>query len=226
MKKYNSRIIIACDFKDIKELYEFLSHFGNEKLFLKLGMRIIYKEGFSIIDKLRDLGHNIFIDLKVFDIPTTTQYAVRSLLSYKPDFLTLHLSGGLEMTRLCQEEVKNTNTKLLGVTVLTSMNQNDFKEFNMTKKVNDHIKDLMLVAQQANIYAVVCSGHDAHIANKLGLVTVVPGIRINDMHNDQKRITTPSFAINNKADFLVIGRSITKNKNPYSVYKQILKEIS
>ena len=224
--KYNSKIIIACDFVSKKELFEFLSLFKNEKLFLKLGMQILYSEGFSIINELKKLGHNIFIDLKLFDIPNTIKQAVKSLLKYEPDFITIHSFSGKQSLQIAQSLVENTNTKILGITLLTSMSQDDMYDFQINVSIKNYFKSLLNLISTSNIAGVICSPHEASQAKNKNLIAVTPGIRLdNDIKDDQKRTMNPKDAFANGADFLVIGRSITKNKDPYKIYLKIIEDI-
>lgn len=226
VNNYNSRIIIACDFNSKEELYAFLNKMGNKKLFLKVGMQILYKEGFSLVKELKDKGHNIFIDLKVHDIPNTAAMAVKSLKDYNPDFLTIHALGGSEMMKAVAKQVEGTTIKILAVTILTSMNEHAIKELNINKPIAEEVKDLMELAKKSGVSHVVCSAHEAKYASEIGLKTITPGIRLEgDAANDQARIMTPKQAFANGSTFIVIGRSITGANNPLEVYEKVEKEI-
>lgn len=223
---YNSRIILACDFNNKEELYAFLNKMGNKKLFLKLGMQILYKEGFSLVEEMRARGHNIFVDLKVHDIPNTASMAVKSLMNYKPDFLTIHALGGSEMMKAIMKQVEGTETKILAVTILTSMNQEAIEQLNINKPVAEEVKDLMKLAKHSGVTHVVCSAHEANFAKEIGLQTITPGIRLEgDASNDQARIMTPKQAFANGSTFIVLGRSITNANNPLEVYEKVERDI-
>ena len=226
MNKYNSRIIIACDVDNKKELYKFLDKMGNEKLFLKLGMQIIYKEGFDFIKELKQKGHNIFIDLKVHDIPNTAKNAVKSILEHKPDFITIHTLGGSKMMKAIIDTSKKYDSKILGVTILTSMNQNDINEINITKNIKKSVYDLMVLAKKSGLTHIVCSPFEAKQAREIGLISITPGIRFaSDSNNDQSRFVTPDKAFEMGSDFIVMGRSLLLSENPLEKYKSI-KEAS
>lgn len=224
---YASKVIIACDFNNKEDLYAFLNKMGNQKMFLKLGMQILYKEGFDLVEELKAKGHSIFVDLKVHDIPNTAAMAVKSLLTYKPDFLTIHALGGREMMKAAVKQTEGTSTKILAVTILTSMNEQAIKELNISKPIADEVKDLMKLAKESGVTHVVCSAHEANIAKEIGLATITPGIRFEgDAADDQARIMTPVKAFKNGSTFIVMGRSITGAKDPLATYKQIEGDIN
>ncbi len=222
----NSKIIIACDFKNKQELFQFLRKFENESLFLKIGMQLIYSCGFEIIKELKEAGHKIFLDLKLHDIPITVFKALKSLSKYNVDFVTIHALGGKKMMIEASKAVAGTSTKLLAVTILTSMDKDDLQDINVSKETNEQINDLMLLAKKSNIAGIICSGYEAKMGKSLGLITITPGIRLLDKNNhDQKRVMTPELAISNGADYLVIGRTITESPNPFQTYQEINERI-
>lgn len=223
---YNSKIMIALDFSSKQEALEFLSNFGDEKLFVKIGMELFYKEGPSFIEEVKAMGHNIFLDLKLYDIPNTVTKAVHSIGSLGVDMLTVHTSGGYEMLEKANDAAKQYNLNLLGVTVLTSQDVSELPktDYNLEQIIND----LASKANKAGLYGIICSAKDIPTItiedNKLNYIT--PGIRLaGDSADDQKRVMTPDTAIENGADFLVVGRSITASNEPYQTYKQVQKLI-
>ncbi len=224
--QYNSKIIIACDFNNKQELYDFLQKMGNEKLFLKLGMQLLYFEGFEIINELKKQGHNIFVDLKIYDILNTSVNAIKSLAKYKPDFVSIHSLTNLKTLKAMQQIAKINNINLVAVTILTSLDNEDLKLLNISLPLEEMINSLILKIKAANIFGVVSSASESAMVKKNNLISITPGIRLknNDKH-DQKRICTPKNAILNGADFLVIGRSITSDLNPLKVYNHICMEI-
>lgn len=223
---YNSKIMIALDFSSRQEALDFLNNFGDEKLFVKIGMELFYKEGPSFIEEVKAMGHNIFLDLKLYDIPNTVTKAVHSIGSLGVDMLTVHTSGGYEMLEKANEAAKQYDLNLLGVTVLTSQDVSELPktDYNLEQIIND----LAGKANRAGLYGIICSAKDiptiAIEDNKLNYIT--PGIRLaGDSADDQKRVMTPDKAIANGADFLVVGRSITGSTEPYKTYKQVQKLI-
>ncbi len=224
--KYNSKIILACDFDTENELMIFLNKMTNQKLFLKLGMQFLYHNGFDIILKLKNMGHNIFIDLKIYDIENTSIKAIKSLAKYKPDFITVHSLNDLKTLKKMSKEAFKYNIKLLGVTILTSLNNKDLKEIGINNNINTQILLLAKRLKIANFFGAISSANESPIIKNLGLISVTPGIRLeNDDNNDQKRIVLPQQAFRLGADFIVIGRSIINNDNPLKIYKKIESQI-
>lgn len=219
---YNSKIMIALDFSDKQQTLEFLNKFGDEKLFVKIGMELFYKEGPQIVEEIKAMGHNIFLDLKLYDIPNTVTKAIHSLGSLGVDMLTLHTSGGEEMLKKANEAAKEYDLKLLGVTVLTSQDVSELPKTDYS--LEEVITDLATKANNANLFGIICSALD--IPNLKSLDTnlnyITPGIRLaGDDANDQKRVMTPDMAIANGSNFLVVGRSITGSDTPLDRYKEI-----
>ncbi len=223
---YNSKIMIALDFNSKEQTLEFLNKFGDQKLFVKVGMELFYKEGPSIVTEIKAMGHNIFLDLKLYDIPNTVTKAVHSLGSLGVDMLTIHTSGGVEMLQKANETAKEYDLKLLGVTVLTSQDVSELPKTDYS--LEEVMADLATKANQAGLYGIICSAIDIPGLNNLdlGLNYITPGIRLaGDSSDDQKRVMTPDKAIANGANFLVVGRSITNSENPHETYKQVQKLI-
>lgn len=219
---YNSKIMIALDFSNKSETMEFLNLFKDQKLFVKVGMELFYKEGPSIISEIKALGHNIFLDLKLYDIPNTVTKAIDSLGSLGVDMLTIHASGGLEMLQKANQAASKYDLKLLGVTVLTSQDVSELPKSDYS--LNEIINDLATKANEAKLYGIICSAIDIKGLNVKdnNLNYITPGIRLaTDDVNDQKRVMSPNSAVANGANFIVVGRSITTATDPLQVYKQI-----
>ncbi len=221
------KIIIALDFDNEEKTMNFLNQF-DQKLFVKVGMELFYKYGPNIIDEIKSIGHYVFLDLKLYDIPTTVRKSIVSLNSLNVDMLTIHTSGGQQMLQEAQQEAQKNNLNLLGVTILTSQSKDQIikTDFNL----DDVILDLAQKANDVNMFGIVCSAQDIPNLKKklknINLKFVTPGIRNeNDSTDDQKRIMTPKEAIKNGSDFLVVGRPITKANNPVDVYKKMIKDI-
>lgn len=219
---YNSKIMIALDFGTRDETIAFLNTFGDEKLFVKVGMELFYRGGFEIIEEIKAMGHNIFLDLKLYDIPNTVAHSIHSLGGLGVDMLTIHTSGGSEMMKSANEIAKLYDLKLLGVTVLTSQDESDLikTDYDLTTIIND----LANKANEAGLFGIICSAVDIpgmRITNN-NLNYITPGIRlIGDDVNDQKRVMTPNSAVANGADFIVVGRSITKSSDPVATYHEV-----
>ncbi|ATZ16129.1 orotidine-5'-phosphate decarboxylase [Entomoplasma freundtii] len=230
LDKSAPKVIIACDFQSKIELNNFLAKFPpSEKLFLKLGMELVYGVGFEIIQELKNRGHAIFLDLKLHDIPVTMLKALHSLNQYKVDFLTIHLAAGQKSLDLLAQEAPNLAMKLLGVSVLTSLDDQDVQTLfqNPALSSNGLALNLAGLAARSNLYGLICSPREAKVIKstypKLKLIT--PGIQMGtNQQSDQKRVATPRQAAEWGSDFLVVGRLITQSLDPYQTYKTIIKE--
>ena len=225
-----SKIIIACDFKDRLDLDVFLSKFRNEQLFLKIGMELYYKEGNALIYDLKLRGYKIFLDLKLHDIPNTVKKAINNLKNLDIDYLTVHSMGGSDMLRAAREAVGDKDIKLLAVTVLTSINETMLKsDLGVKYDMNRAVFKLASMAKNSGASGVICSAKEAsEVREYLGedFIIVTPGIRMqNNTVDDQARVATPKYSVAQVASKLVIGRSITVDNDPYKKYMSIKKEI-
>lgn len=224
-------IIIACDFKTMDDLAAFLEPFQGESLFLKIGMELFYREGAACVHYCKQRGHRVFLDLKLHDIPNTVANALANLKDLEADYITLHASGGMEMMKQAVNAVSGTSTRLLAVTVLTSINQTmlEKEQLNHTSiaELSLHYADM---AQKAGVHGCICSAHESkHIKETLGdsFLCITPGIRLEgDALGDQQRVLTPAMALANKADQMVIGRSITQSSDPYATYQTVKEQLS
>jgi orotidine-5'-phosphate decarboxylase len=221
-------VIIACDVKDKASLYELLQAFENERPYLKIGMELFYKEGPSIVKELKDQGYKIFLDLKLHDIPNTVYKAMKNVASLKVDMVNIHAQGGIEMMQAAKRAIDEVNpsTKLIAVTILTSLSQDAMKsQLLIQEDLNTTVKHYAKNVKEANLDGVVCSPLEAPIISELGLISVTPGIRFADnTKDDQKRVTTPSLAKELGSTYIVVGRSITQAKSPLKAYKKCLED--
>lgn len=226
-------LIIAMDFPSKEKADEFLINFKGQKLFLKIGMELFYKEGPQIVKEYKKLGHKIFLDLKLHDIPNTVKSATKSLIDLDVDMINFHISGGFNMLKEANEVIINSNKNIiaLGVTMLTSNDENIMhKEIKIDNNLslNDVILSYANLAKNAGLQGIVCSALEVpKIKENLGenFVTVTPGIRPkSSQSDDQKRVVSPSDARNLGSDYIVVGRSITKSENPLDAYRKIKKE--
>lgn len=220
------QIIIACDFENKTKLQEFLEPFGAEKLFLKIGMELYYKEGNALIQELRQQGHNIFLDLKLHDIPNTVEKSLENLASLDVQYITVHAAGGQKMLEAASRALQHSQTKLLAVTILTSLSQEMVSdELLIQQPIEDIVRSYSLTAKNSGIDGVICSPHEIEIvraANGPDFDIVTPGIRLaTDNVGDQVRVMEPQDAISLGANHLVIGRSITQSPAPYETYLNI-----
>ncbi len=207
----NEKIFIACDSKSLKKVKKIIKETKTKKLKIgyKFGLEFINsKKGRFFISKLKK--EIIFIDTKLHDIPNTMRSTVISLKDLKINYLTVHISAGLQALK----EVKKVSgkVKIVGVTTLTSLDNKNLKEIGYNKSVKNLVIHQSKLAKKANLDAVVCSAHESEYVKKIfDKEIITPGIRLNSKSNDQKRIMTPKKAFSEKkSDWLVIGRSITK----------------
>ncbi|MCL2591723.1 MAG: orotidine-5'-phosphate decarboxylase [Defluviitaleaceae bacterium] len=228
MKK---EVIIACDFPSKKELYAFLEPFEKEGLkpFLKIGMELFYREGPSIIEELKVKGAKIFLDLKLHDIPNTVGNAMKNIGRLGVDITNLHAAGGISMMKAARigldEGAMAVGAKspiLLAITQLTSIDEEALKtELLISSPLKNTVIHYAKNAKEAGCDGVVCSALEVSEMNKLGLVGLTPGIRLEgDDTNDQKRLATPTFAKEAGSTYIVVGRSITHAKDSVVAYKK------
>lgn len=228
------KTIIALDFKSKEECLNFAKKF-SEDVYFKVGMELFYACGEDIVKELRKMGHHIFLDLKICDIPNTAKGALRSLAKLDVDIINVHAFGGKEMMRQAllglQEGLKENQKrlKLIAVTVLTSIDKAILNnELGIKGEVLDSALKFASLAKEANLDGVVCSPFEAKLIHeKLGddFLTVCPGIRFSsDSKGDQKRVATPSFAKEQGCDYIVVGRAITASEDPVESYYKVKKE--
>ena len=222
------KIFIACDTTNPKKLNDIINFSQTDKL--KIGYKIgleffLSPNGRIFLSKLKK--KQIFLDLKLNDIPNTRAAAIHSLKDLKNiSYLTVHINGGLDMLKAVRKSSRKINKKLkiLGVTVLTSFSNFTIKQIGHTKSVKDLVKKQAKLAKLAKLDGIVCSGYEAKFLNKIckNMEIITPGIRLpGDSKQDQKRVMTPSQAFQNGATSIVIGRSITKGNIKNNIQKLI-----
>ena len=208
MKK--NKVFIACDSTNITKIKEIINKTKNSKIKIgyKFGLEFLNsKNGRHFISKLKN--KIIFGDYKFADIPNTCSSAIKAVRDLKFNYLTIHISSGLEALRAAKKV--SGKTKLIGVTVLTSLNDKSLKEIGFNKKIKKLVIQQVRLANKAKLDGIVCSAQEVSMIRKIFKKEVItPGIRFNSKTNDQKRILTPKQAYNNGSDWLVIGRPITK----------------
>ena len=194
----------------------------------KLGLEFLCASGHRGIKHIARLGHPLFLDLKLHDIPTTVVKAVRALCAFEPAILTVHTAGGRAMMEEAKAAVSE-HTKLVGVTVLTSLSSDDLKNCGISDPLREQVAKLAKLADVSGLDGIVCSGHEVKSARKAWPTGffVVPGIRMpHDADNDQKRTVTPSQAGEDGASLLVVGRSISQAPHPEQVARQIKESLT
>ena len=205
-----NKIFIACDTKNINEVKEIIKKTQNSKLKIgyKFGLEFLNsKYGRSYISKLKN--KIIFGDYKIADIPNTCVSAIRAVKDLKFDYLTIHISSGLDALKAAKKV--SGKTKLVGVTILTSLDNKSLKQIGFNKEVKRIVLQQARLANKANLDAVVCSAKEINIVKKVFKKEIItPGIRFNSKSDDQRRILSPKEAYKKGSDWLVIGRPITK----------------
>ncbi len=215
--------IVALDQMSLDEIDSFLSRPENTLEIVKIGLELFLKHGPDLVLKIhRDYKKRIFLDLKLHDIPITVERAIHSLENLPIDFLTVHLSGGEEMLKAALKKARASipQCKILGVSFLTSLEEKDLKMLFGIQDIEEAFLRLFSIADDVGIDGVICSPHEISLVKKNfpKLLAITPGIRFQDEisnHNiqDQKRVATPLDAFKLGADFIVIGRSLTKSED-------------
>lgn len=224
------RIIVALDF-DRYEVAASLVETLKEAEFYKVGLQAYLKYGPEILRLLKQKKKNVFLDLKFKDIPNTVFWAVKSAIMWEPRFLSVHLSGGREMLNKAVLSARDSeNTRILGVSVLTSFSDADLAETGLKMTSEEAVMMLCSLGVESGLDSFVCSPLEIRplrekFRGQIRLVT--PGIRPHwAAKGDQKRVFTPRMAVEAGADYLVIGRPITASKDPAGAFTVILNEIS
>ena len=226
-----NKIIVALDSNKIRETKNLVKKIKNHVFAIKIGYEFFFNFGIKGYIELKNIYPKIFLDLKLHDIPNTVYKGLNAIEKLGPIFTTIHIVGGDEMQKIAVKK-ENRKTKVLGVSILTSLDHKQtkkyYKESNIEKLVGNFVKH----AKKNKLDGVVCSPHEIKYVRKIAgkkFIIVVPGIRPNNFFNkqdDQKRFITPEEAINFGADYLVIGRPITKSKDPLETIKQINQNIN
>ncbi|MDI6752623.1 MAG: orotidine-5'-phosphate decarboxylase [bacterium] len=221
------RLIIALDTKDIAGAERILDETSHLCNIFKIGPGLFIKEGRDIVEAVKERGKSCFLDLKLFDIPNTVLSALESAAALNVDIITLHILGGEKMLRsvvACYLRPK----LLLGVTILTSFDEQEAKRLGINLPLSDTVIELANLGNNCGLDGVVCSGAEVSQIKELfggSLLTCVPGIRMKSSSDDQKRVVTPEYAIANGADYIVIGRPILEADSPREVVSEIVKRI-
>ena len=223
----NKKIIVALDLNNINKAIKLVNKLKKEVYAFKIGHEFFYNFGITGYKKIYNICPRIFLDLKLHDIPNTVQKGLKAISKLKPIFTTIHISGGDEMQKISTLK-NNKKTIILGVTVLTSLDEKQTLKYYKEKNVNILVKKFANYAKKNKLSGLVCSPLEINIVRKeVGkkMILVVPGIRpikkISSKKDDQKRTLNPKQAIDLGADFLVIGRPIIESKNPLKTIKEI-----
>ena len=223
----NKSIFVACDTSNINEIKKIINETKSNKLEIipKFGLQFFYsKRGRKFLENIKC---DFWLDLKINDIPQTALSAIDSLKDLKRcKYVTVHANGGLEMLKAVKKKARNINKnlKILGVTVLTSLDNKSLKQIGHTKNIQQLVLKQTDLVKKSNCDGIVCSAQEAMIVRRKyrDLLIITPGIRLpGDKSNDQMRIMTPKNAFRNKVSGVVIGRSLTKGNIKNNIKKLI-----
>ena len=225
-------VIIALDFDSKEKTLAFLDRFTGEKPFVKIGMELFYAEGPSIVREIKARGHQIFLDLKLHDIPNTVKKAMAVLSSLDVDMVNLHAAGASEMMKAALEGLTRpdgTRPLLIAVTQLTSTDQEAMeRDLMIHAPIDEVVMHYAETAKNAGLDGIVCSPLEAgKVHERCGkeFLTVTPGVRFADGDvGDQKRVMTPAAAKAIGSDYIVVGRPITAAADPVAAYERCLAE--
>lgn len=227
MNLINKKIFVALDFSDLKHTLDFVEVVKNHVGGLKLGLEFFTKNGTSGVEKIKKCGLPIFLDLKFNDIPNTVNRAASNVLSLNPEYLTIHINGGRRMIESIVS-IKG-KTKIIGVTMLTSLDNQDLSDLCIEKESSEYVKKLSLLGQKSGLDGVVSSVSELKILKQVmpdNFIFVTPGINLKMEHKDQRRTSNPVEAIKSGSSILIIGRTITMSDDPLRVIMAINQEIS
>ena len=231
-KIFKNPIILAVDVNSLKIAKSLVSDLKDYIGGVKLGMEFFNSFGSKGVKEISHFGIPIFLDLKLHDIPITIYKTIKSLMDLNVAIINVHSSGGKDMMEAAaraRNEYKDSSTKIIAVTVLTSLDNNDLNEIGFINESQDLVLKLAKLTKDSGLDGIVCSAKEISlIKNNIGkdFTLVVPGIRLNNENlNDQKRVMSPGKAIKEGADLLVIGRPITDSNNPINTINEILSQI-
>ena len=206
----SKRLIVALDFKNFDEMSEFVARLDPNSCVVKVGLQLFISEGNKVLDFLSSKGFEIFLDLKLHDIPNTVNKAIVEIAQFNVLMTTIHLQGGMEMIAAANQA--KGNIKILGVSLLTSLDESD-TQMLYNNNFNSQFNNLINVAEKSEVDGIVCSSKELSLLSDSNLIKVVPGIRNQNLLDDQKRVMTSKEAYENGANFIVVGRPITQSKS-------------
>lgn len=227
-----TKLLVALDFDDTQSCLEFVSALSPEYCRLKVGKELFVSCGPTLVEQLQQKGFDIFLDLKFHDIPNTVAKAVKAAANLGVWMVNVHASGGRRMMEAASDALEGFPNKplLIGVTVLTSMDQSDLLELGVTQSPALRALELASMAKECGLDGVVCSAHeveDVKARCSEDFLCVTPGIRPSGSEQgDQRRVMTPTEAVTAGSDFIVVGRPITQSEDPGWASRQISDSIA
>ena len=218
-------IIVAIDETQPSSFKQTVDSLDNDLCMIKVGSVSFNAIGHKALTYVASKGFEIFLDLKLHDIPNTVKKSIEGLISLPIGMMTIHTSGGLEMMKAAKKAVSDTNIKIFGVTALTSLSDEDTSTI-FQRTASNQVKAMLDLAQEAQIDGVVCSPHELDlVVERKSLLSITPGIRLSESADDQSRVMTPKDAISKGADYIVIGRPITNAPNISEALQEIHNSI-
>ena len=215
------QIITAVDESNLDLFKEIVDSLDSDLCMIKIGSVSFNALGHEAVLYAANNGFDIFLDLKLHDIPNTVKKSIEGLVNLPIQMLTIHTSGGKQMMQAAMQALEGSNIKVFGVTALTSLSDTDTNTI-YKRDAADQVAAMLDLAEESGIDGVVCSPHELHfVAKRESLLSITPGIRLRDSDDDQSRVMTPEEAIDLGANYIVIGRPITSSGN----IKEALKEI-
>ena len=222
MKKF--KYFIALDLKSNTKNISIVKKLYRQVYGFKVGYRSFYNNrSKELISEIKKSKCKLFLDLKLHDIPNTVSTAIHSLSKINPDFLTLHISGGNEMIKAAIKSIKKNKlkTKILGVSLLTSLDGKDSEKIYKEKNTKKLVKKFSEIGNNLNIHGLICSGNDLRVLGKYKkLIKITPGVKMFARNDDQKRVTFAHNALQDGANFVVIGRELIETKTPLDLLKK------
>jgi orotidine-5'-phosphate decarboxylase len=218
-------IIVALDEHNQENFDDVLSQLDPGLCMVKIGSVSFNSLGRECVLKAAKKGFDIFLDLKLHDIPNTVKKSIDGLVNLPIKMMTVHASGGHKMLEESVAATMNTDIKIFGVTALTSLSDTE-TNFIYKREAKDQVLAMIELAKKSSIHGVVCSPQELSLVkNNSNLLTITPGIRLKSLDDDQTRVMTPKEAIDNGSDFLVIGRPITASNSIKNSLKEIYDSI-
>lgn len=236
MMNVQSRIILALDFANKQEVDRCLADLAGHVQYVKVGMELFYAEGPKVVEALKEKGLQVFVDLKVHDIPNTAKGAMRSLAEVGADMVNVHVAGGIKMMEAAREGLEQgarlgaSRPLLIGVTMLTSTSEQMMNEqIGIPGVLQETVLSYATLAKKAGLDGIVSSPMEVPVVKQVigeEFITVTPGIRPHgSVSDDQTRITTPEQAFALGSDYIVIGRAITAHAEPLTAWQQMIVAI-
>ena len=224
------RIVIALDFPSADEALAMARRIDPARCRVKVGMELFNAAGPAVLESLHRLGFDVFLDLKWYDIPTVVAGACRAAAAHGVWMMNVHASGGRRMMEAARDAAERGDSQplLIGVTVPTSMDSGDLVETGVTAGLPRHVRTLARLSQACGLDGIVCSAADlGHLRECVDgrFLTVTPGIRLAHGSDDQRRVTTPGAAVRAGADYLVIGRPVTRAPDPVAALDAVERDI-